>query len=58
MRGKNQYAILLVFEHTVVVEGRPRTSGRIYEGLFDVIAVEVDYVVGRKEKRGESWVGM
>jgi hypothetical protein len=56
MRGKHQYAILLVFEHTVMVEGRPRTNGRIYEELFDAIAVEVEYVVWRKEKRGESWV--
>jgi hypothetical protein len=61
MQGEGQYALLLVHEHEVLIEGRPckcKHKGKgLRKGLFKAIATQVEWVVSQKEQLGEIWVG-
>jgi len=57
LRGHDQYAMLLVHENKVLVEGKAGENGKMAKGLFKSIAMEVGRVVGERKEMGERWVG-
>ena len=57
LRGHDQYAMFLVHENKVLVEGQAGEHGKMAKGLFRSIAMEVGRVIRERKDRGEGWVG-
>ena len=57
LRGHDQYAMLLVHENKVLVEGQAGEHGKMTKGLFNSIAIEVWRIIGERKERGEGWIG-
>lgn len=57
LRGHDQYAMLLVHENKVLVEGQAGEHSKMAKGLFKSIAMEVGKVIKERKEMGERWVG-
>jgi hypothetical protein len=55
--GDDQYAILLVVGTTIIAEGWVVPRRMALDGLYAVVAAEVEQVMSKMLTAGERWVG-